>query len=121
MLTEFGKLLRKYRIDHNLILKKMADTLNIPSSYLSAIEMGRKTVSKEFLNKLYEAYSFSDVERQQLNDAAELSAGSIKLDLNNASLDKRNMVLSFARKFDTLDEKTVKKIMDYLKEGGDDE
>lgn len=121
MLTEFGKLLRKYRIDHNLILKKMADTLNIPSSYLSAIEMGRKTVSKEFLNKLYEVYSFSDVERQQFNDAAELSAGSIKLDLNNASLNKRNMVLSFARKFDTLDEKTVKKIMDYLKDGSDDE
>lgn len=121
MLTQFGKLLRKYRIEHNLILKEMADTLNIPSSYLSAIEMGRKTITKEFLNKLYKAYSFSDLEKQQFNEAAELSAGSIKLDLNNASLNQRNMVLSFARKFDNLSEETVKKIMDYLKDGNDDD
>ena len=33
MVTEFGKVLRKIRIDHGEILKQMADRLNVSSSF----------------------------------------------------------------------------------------
>lgn len=115
MLTEFGKLIRKYRIDNNLILKDMADALDLPSSYLSAMEMGRKVVSNDFLEKLFATYYFSQEEKQSLIEAARLSANSVKINLENVNLSRRNMALSFARKFDSLDEETVKKILEYLK------
>ncbi len=115
MLTEFGKLIRKYRIDNNLILKDMADALDLPSSYLSAMEMGRKVVSNDFLEKLFATYYFSQEEQQSLIEAARLSANSVKINLENVNLSRRNMALSFARKFDSLDEETVKKILEYLK------
>ena len=38
MVTEYGKLLRKIRIDHDEILKDMAGKLEITSAYLSSIE-----------------------------------------------------------------------------------
>lgn len=115
MLTEFGKLIRKYRIDNNLILKDMADTLGLPSSYLSAMELGRKVVSNEFLEKLFAKYHFSQEEQRNFIEAAKLSVNSVKINIENVDSARRNMALSFARKFDSLDEETVKKILDYLK------
>ena len=115
MLTEFGKIIRKYRIDNNLILKDMADALNVPSSFLSAMEMGRKVVSEEFLSRLFATYSFTQEEQEAIMEAAKLSASNIKISLANADFSKRNMAFSFARKFDSLDEETVRKILEYLK------
>ena len=37
MLTKFGKELRKIRIEHDEILKDMADKLNVTAAYLSAV------------------------------------------------------------------------------------
>lgn len=115
MLTEFGKIIRMYRLENGLILKDMADTLDVPSSYLSAMEMGRKVVSDEFVNRLLSSYGFTDEEEKRIVEAAKLSANSVRVNLENASMQKKGMALSFARKFDGLDEETVKKIMEYLK------
>ena len=56
MFTEFGKFTRMYRLKHGLFLKEMAEKLNVPSSYLSAVEMGRKSITKEFANKIINTY-----------------------------------------------------------------
>lgn len=42
MLTAFGKEVRKIRLDRGELLKTMADSLGVKSSYLSAIEHGKK-------------------------------------------------------------------------------
>jgi transcriptional regulator with XRE-family HTH domain len=44
MLTEFGQYLRKIRIDCGDLLKDMADKLGVTSSYLSAVETGKRNV-----------------------------------------------------------------------------
>ena len=115
MITEYGKILRIYRLNNGMILKDMADKLNVPSSYLSALEMGRKPVTKDFLDKLLEKYDFTNEEQEKLKHAAELSASAVKVNLQNANAEKRDMAFNFARKFDGLDEETVKKIMEFLK------
>lgn len=40
-MTPFGKRLRKYRFDHDMIMKDMSDTLGISVSNLSSIEHGK--------------------------------------------------------------------------------
>ena len=37
-LTEFGKTLRKARIDHDISLKDLADLLNLSPAFLSGVE-----------------------------------------------------------------------------------
>ena len=110
MVTQFGKILRFYRLDHGYILKDMADALEVPSSYLSAMEMGRKAVSKEFLNKLISTYPFTEAEIEQLKQAAEMSASSVRLSTENLNTEKRELLFNFARQFDSIDDETVKKI-----------
>jgi transcriptional regulator with XRE-family HTH domain len=45
MLTPFGKKVRKLRIDVGVTLKSMADAMGVTSSYLSAIETGKRAVT----------------------------------------------------------------------------
>ena len=42
MLTSLGRFLRKLRIDRGEILKNMAEKLEVTSSFLSAVENGKK-------------------------------------------------------------------------------
>ena len=114
MLTEFGKFIRSYRLEHGLILKQMADELGVPSSYLSAVEMGRKSVTDEFLKRILTTFPFSEEEEKKLKQSAALSPVSAKLNLEKSSALHRKAALSFARKFDSLDDETIKKIMNLL-------
>ncbi len=115
MVTQFGKLLRLYRLENGYILKDMADALKVPSSYLSAMEMGRKAVSNEFLNKILATYPFTEEETENLKQAAELSATSVRFNLEKANAEKRSMALNFARQFESMDDETVEKIKALLK------
>ena len=52
MLTDFGKELRKIRIDNNEFLKDMANKLGVTVSYLSAVENGKRDIPDEWLDKI---------------------------------------------------------------------
>ena len=114
MLTAFGKALRKLRIDRGEILKSMADQLGISSSYLSAIETGKRVIPEDFITRLSQLYTLSGEDIQQLENAKLQGMTEVKLDLNNVSFEKRNAALVFARKFEEMDEQTVNKILSVL-------
>ena len=110
MLTVFGIALRKLRLDCGEILKTMADKLEISSSYLSAIEVGKRNVPEDFIYRLSVLYNL-DSERVHKLELAKLeSQKEIVLELGNAPFGKREAALLFARKFDDLDEQTAEKI-----------
>ncbi|MCT9386114.1 helix-turn-helix domain-containing protein, partial [Acinetobacter baumannii] len=69
-LTDFGKTLRKLRIDHDVNLKNMADSLGVTSAFLSGIETGRKAISPGLINKVSEILNLSEDESTELNAAA---------------------------------------------------
>ena len=52
MITEYGKFLRKLRIDQGQILKTMAEKLGVSSAFLSAVENGKKKIPKTREEKL---------------------------------------------------------------------
>lgn len=119
MLTEFGRILRIYRVNHGITLKDMADNLSVPSSYLSSMEMGRKNISHDFLKKLLNTYQFSEQEMQGLKESVANSGNIMKLDLRSSNREQRNLALKFARRFDTLNEDDIKRISDCLNRKGD--
>jgi transcriptional regulator with XRE-family HTH domain len=119
MLTEFGRILRIYRVNHGITLKDMADSLFVPSSYLSSMEMGRKNISHDFLKKLFNTYQFNEEEVKALKESVANSGNVMKLDLRNSNREQRNLALEFARSFDSLNEDEIKVISDYLNRGGE--
>ena len=115
MLTEFGKALRKIRIDRQQLLRDMADRLGVSSAYLSAVETGKRRIPQDWVSKIASIYSLSCEEQADLQSAADNSVFDVTISLVNASEQKRNAVLSFARALDGLNDEDLKRIMASMK------
>lgn len=114
MITEFGKALRKLRIDHGEILKSMAEKLNMTSSYLSAIECGKRNIPSDLITKLTTVYELSEEEQQELSFAKDKSINCIEIELSTSDSHKRDLALQFARKFDDMDDEFVQQLLNFL-------
>ena len=100
MLTEFGKVLRKLRINRQEILKDMADTLKVSSAYLSAVETGKRRIPTDWVSRISESYSLSQDEQSELQYAADISTPDVTISLNGALTARGDAVLSFAKALD---------------------
>ena len=114
MLTEFGQFLRKLRIDYNELLKDMADKLGVTSSYLSAVETGKRNIPDGWVEKISQFYGLGMFEQDALKDAAANSALAVTMDLSNMVPKRRETASLFARKFDTVDDSTIEAIRKLL-------
>jgi len=114
MLTEFGKMCRKIRIDSNELLADMADKLGVSASFLSAVENGKRNVPEDWLGTIGEEYALSQDERKELRDAARDSVRQIKIQMKDLGAEDRDLVLSFARNFERLDRNDRDKILRLL-------
>lgn len=121
IITAFGKELRKMRIDAGEVLKTMATKLDITSSYLSAIEVGKRTVSEKFLAKLESIYELSAEKMEVLRKAIDEDSPKIEVNLQKTSKKQRSTALAFARTFQSLDDETLASIMKLLNEEGEND
>ncbi|MCD7731705.1 MAG: helix-turn-helix domain-containing protein [Oscillospiraceae bacterium] len=114
MITEFGKVLRKLRIDRGETLKIMADNLDMTSSYLSAIECGKRNIPTDLIERLTSIYKLDENEQQELSAAYDKSLSSIAVELSKSNDCKRDLALQFARKFDDIDDELAIQILKFL-------
>lgn len=114
MITEFGKALRKLRIDRGEILKTMAEKLNMTSSYLSAIECGKRNIPTDLISKLTSIYELDATEQNELSEAYDKSINSIEIELSTNNMCKRDLALQFARKFNDMDDELAMQMLKFL-------
>jgi len=118
MFTEFGKLLRKARIDRGLLLKDMAEGLGVSSAYLSAVETGKKTVTDELSRKVagYLGIDLSSPEYLELEDAVQVTRGQIAIEMKGLSQRHQETALAFARQFGEMQPTDLDKLLALLNE-----
>lgn len=116
MKTKLGTFLRQLRFDNNQLLKDMATTLNVTSAFLSAVENGKKSMPNSWYSILKETYSLDESAMDNLRQVAMESQKEITLEIKNASTTNRQLAVSFARQFGTMDDTTTRRIMDILNE-----
>jgi transcriptional regulator with XRE-family HTH domain len=114
MLTEFGQFLRKLRIDCNELLKDMADKLGVTSSFLSAVETGKRNIPEGWVETICQYYNLDIFEREALEVAATNSVRAVTIDLGNMVPKRRETALLFARKFDDVDDAAIEDIRKLL-------
>jgi HTH-type transcriptional regulator, competence development regulator len=114
MLTLFGKFCRKLRIDNGELLKDMAAKLEVTSSYLSAVENGKRNIPHEWIETITNKYSLTAEECNELRQAAQESKKVIKIDFEGFSIDDKNTIMALAREFKGLDEGDKTKIKSIL-------
>ena len=113
-MTEYGTLIKEIRIKHGETMGDMANWLNVKLPFVSAVENGKKKIPDDWLNKISVHYNLCDAERSNLEKAIKESQTNIKLDLRNADVIKRRMVIQFQRSFDNIDDDTAEKIYKIL-------
>lgn len=79
-LTEFGKAVRKARIDAEVTLMSMADDLKTTPAFLSGIETGRKQIPQDWVSKIYNFFAGRGVMLDELQEKAYLANKSIPID-----------------------------------------
>jgi len=114
VLTEFGKEIRKLRIERGETMQDMSDKIGKSPSFLSAIETGRKPVPPQVVEDVAEKYQLSPAASSALRAAAAKSASAFKI---TPSTEKDHaLVAAFARKFDSLDDAQRERIFKILKD-----
>ncbi len=97
--TEFGKYLRKLRIDHGEVMKEMADKLGITTAYLSAIELGKRAPLNDLVSQIEQKYGLGQGESERLSSVMATSMREVKMDLDEYSAMDKELAVFFARKF----------------------
>lgn len=111
MLTEFGKEIRKLRLEHDDLLKNMAAKLGVTSSYLSAIEHGKKPIPADFISRLQGLYNLTPAEMKRLEEAKKESALKVNIDLAGANKRQAMLANAFARKLNYFSDEKMEEIM----------
>lgn len=112
--TPFGRLLRKYRIDHGMVLKDMAEGVNVSTAHASAMELGKKRISEEFINNVAIFFKLDQKEIVELHEAAATSQPSVKINMSGTADLDRQLAVSFARKYHDLTQERKQKLMKLL-------
>lgn len=110
-MTKFGIVLRKIRLDEQELLKDMAAKLNVSSAFLSAIEIGKKKIPADFVEKVCSAYKLNEATRKELVSAEEMSAQEIKINLVGITPSQHQVAISFAKALDGLTDDEISEIM----------
>ncbi|WP_110392228.1 helix-turn-helix transcriptional regulator [Rivihabitans pingtungensis] len=95
-ITEFGKLVRKARLDAEIPLLQMANDLDVSSAFLSGMETGRKKITDVWVHRVKEYFAESyGIDIPKLAEAADVSNKSVSLEgLNPAH---QMLIAGFAR------------------------
>lgn len=101
-ITEFGKAVRKARIDADVTLASMALALGTTPSFLSAMEMGRKKIPADWVQKI-ESYFSSHGVSVRLAEMADVANKTVPID--GLSPAQQMLVAGFARV--NLDEREI--------------
>ncbi len=94
-ITEFGKVVRKARLDAEISLLQMANELAVSSAFLSGMETGRKKITAEWVGKIKAFFASHNITAPNLEEAADVSNKSVSLE--GLSPSHQMLVAGFAR------------------------
>lgn len=114
MISKFGSFVRKIRERENESLRKMATKLDVTASFLSAMEVGRKTIPLEYSSKISEIYNLSKEDIIELENSIYETNERVLIELDIMNEAQKDVSLLFARKIKTADERLLEKLKEAL-------
>jgi transcriptional regulator with XRE-family HTH domain len=116
MLTPFGKVLKKIRVDKGLRLLDMAQKIGVTAGFLSAVENGKKAIPSDLIDRLSSKVGLTTMELDELRRAAAASPAHVRLDLRGRGDRSRALAAQFGRTFESIDEENAEKLLKELLE-----
>ena len=114
-LTEYGKIVRHYRIDNQILLADMAKKLGMSSAYLSSIETGDRSIPANLTDKLCVEYSLSEQTRLELMKAEAVANKALTISFADKSDEEIEATVLFARELQNYSVEEIRAIHKKLK------
>nr|SPS05539.1 conserved protein of unknown function [Candidatus Nitrotoga fabula] len=112
-LTDFGRTVRKARLDAKETLSTMAKSLGVSPAFLSAMETGRKKIPAEWVKNITQFFLERGIEVKDLDIYADISNKNTSLE--GCSPQQQMLIAGFARS--NFDAATLEKFADLLGAG----
>lgn len=112
--TKLGQLLRKIRVDSGEVLMHMANKLKMSPAFLSAIELGKRSVPSDFVTNLINNYSLSNDVLTNIIHAIEDDKRIIELNLADADDQQIDAALAFTRRVKSMDPKEIEALIKFF-------
>ena len=111
-LSRFGIFCRKLRVEKCELLGDMADKFGVSSAFLSKVENGKAKPPIKWRDTLVTEYNLDNDAIEELDTALFEANNQNSIDISGFSDDDKDLMWSFARKFNSLDRTALKKILD---------
>ncbi len=114
MISKFGLYIRKIREKENDSLRQMAIKLGISATFLSAMEVGRKQIPLEYVEKIKGIYDLTEEQVMELEDSIYETNERLPIELALMNDAQKDVSLMFARRIKTADENLLRKLKEAL-------
>lgn len=116
MISEFGRLVRKYRIDLHMKLGEMAKGIKVTPAYLSAVENNKKKLTADLVEKVVIFLGLDLNSANEVRDSAARSRSEHVINTESQTGVANDAVAMFARSIESsaLSEDQAKKILHIL-------
>lgn len=115
-INEYGIYVRALRKKNNQNLNDMAKLMGVSISFLSALEVGKKTIPLDIADRVAKIYNLTDDELIDLRNKIDLSNNRIHLSLDNMDDEHKDISLAFARTINTASQKKLEELRKLLLE-----
>lgn len=113
--TPIRVFLKKLRSDNNEVMGDMAEKLGVTTSFLSAVELGKKNPPDSWIYKICKSYNLTGEQYDEFRNAIFLSQRFVKIDLTGLSREQRAVVLNFKGNLKYLSNEDLKEIRKIFK------
>ncbi len=109
-MTNFGKEIRKIRLDLGITLFDMAAAIGISSAMLSSVETGRKAAPDDLVDRLANAYAEVREQKEKFVRLAALTKKEVRVALDSRE-EATELAVAFARNFSQLSNADISEMM----------
>lgn len=117
MTTNLGTLLRRERVERDMLLGDLAKQLGISTPYLSMIETGQRPAKDDLVEKMIRVLGLSAIDANEFRRAAAQARTQYSIAIeDNATLDDRTLAAELALSFARLSPEAKEKLRKVLEE-----
>lgn len=118
MVTKFGQFCRELRAENGELLYDMATKLNVSSSFLSMVEKGKKKPPVDWEQMIIIMYRLNGESLERFKEAFFEAVNYESIDVSSMSAGDKELMLSFARNFDSIDKDSIRKLLSNIRKDG---
>lgn len=117
MKEQFGKFMKKLRIDNEETLAEMALKLGVSTGYLSQMENLKRKVTQDLINNMEKVY-YPSMSKSKINEFEEILkhlVSEVTVNVEETTEQKKKLGIEFAKSFEYLSDEDSAEIYKILK------